>query len=166
MTEMCTAAANYIINSVNKSNRGKPLRDQVIMSSKRLQKLLFFSDVLFMVEHDGKSMYNDEYYAWPSGPVIPSVYRKFMQYQDGEMRPYDGQIHDTIDDKMKHAIDRVLDDTKSLDTSVLVSVSHAAGAPWESCFDENDTEYNNVIPKAQIYRHYLRNGVPYGKTTS
>ena len=80
MTDMCTAAANFIINEVNNHNVGKALRDQVIMSSKRLQKLLYFSEILYMVEHDGRSMFKDEFYAWPSGPVIPAVYRKFMMY--------------------------------------------------------------------------------------
>ncbi len=163
MTDMCTAAANFIINEVNKNNTGKALREQIIMSSKRLQKLLYFSEVLYMVEHNGESMFNDEFYAWPSGPVIPSVYRKFMQYQDGQMYPYTGELHDSIDDQMKSTMKRVLRDTKNVDTSVLIQKSHIMGGPWASVYDESDMNYSHVVDKGAIYSYYSANGVPYGK---
>lgn len=162
MTDMCTAAANFIINEINKSNMGKVLRNQVIMSSKRLQKLLYFSEVLYMVEHDGQSMFKDEFYAWPSGPVIPSVYRKFMMYQDGEMRPYAGEVHDTIDTEMETTIRRVLSATQGVDTSELIEKSHIFGGPWQSVYDETDTDYDHIVDKRTIYDYYRENGAPYG----
>lgn len=164
MTDMCTAAANFIINEVNNHNVGKALRDQVIMSSKRLQKLLYFSEILYMVEHDGRSMFKDEFYAWPSGPVIPAVYRKFMMYQDGEMRPYIGEIHDSIDDEMKDTLRRVLSATTGVDTSELIEKSHVFGGPWESVYSEADTDYDRVVNKKAIYTYYCANGAPYGAT--
>lgn len=165
VTGMCTAAANFIIEEVNKHNKGKALREQVIMSSKRLQKLLYFSDVLYMVEHNGTSMFKDVFYAWPSGPVIPSVYRKFMQYQDGKMHPYAGEIHDSVDDEMKETIQRVLRDTKEVNTCDLIKTSHEKGGPWESVYDEHDTEYTRKVEKGVIFDYYSARGVPYGKDT-
>lgn len=159
---MCTAAANFIINEVNNSNIGKPLREQVIMSSKRLQKLLYFSDVLYMVEHNGESMFKDDFYAWPSGPVIPAVYRKFMMYQDGQMRPFSGEVHDTIDDEMENTIRRVLSSTIGIDTSVLIDKSHICGGPWQTVYDESNKDYDNVVDKKTIFEYYRKNGIPYG----
>ena len=166
MTDMCTAAANFIINEVNNDNLGKPLRDQVIMSSKRLQKLLYFSEILYMVEHNGKSMFKDQFYAWPSGPVIPSVYRKFMMYQDGEMRPYAGEVHDTIDAVMETTIKRILLATKGVDTSELIDKSHVLGGPWQSVYDETNTDYDCIVDKSTIYDYYRKNGAPYGSTVT
>lgn len=166
VTEMCTAAANFIINKVNEANHNKSLRDQIIMSSKRLQKLLYFSDVLYMVEHKGNSMFNDDFYAWPSGPVIPSVYRKFMQYQDGKMIPYSGELHDKIDSEMESTISRVLDATKSIDTNVLINESHVKGGPWHSVYDENDTNYSHIVDKKKIFDFYSKHGAPYGCRTN
>lgn len=162
MTEMCTAAANYIINEVNRSNAGKAQESQVIMSSKRLQKLLYFSDALYMVENKGTSMFSDDFYAWPSGPVIPSVYRRFMQYQDGDMRPYTGEIHETLTQSMRIAMMRVLGATKSLDTIELIRESHVDGGPWHSVYDEDSSDFNRIISKESIYLYYYSHGVPYG----
>ncbi len=164
MTEMCTAAANYIINQVNKYNLGKSLGEQVMMSSKRLQKILYFSEVLYLVEHNGQSMFADDFYAWPSGPVIPAVYRKFMQYQDGQMYPYSGEIHDQLDSKMISVIDRVLADTNHLGTNVLIAESHARGGPWHSVYDENDSDYTSIVGKTEIFTYYSKKGAPYGRS--
>lgn len=162
MTEMCISAANFIINAANEYNRDKSLRDQIFMSSKRLQKLLFFSDVLYMVENNGKSMFNDDFYAWPSGPVIPSVYRVFMQYQDGEMKPYTEKDIVPITPAMESAIKRVLKDTNCLDTADLVEKSHEKDGPWDIIYDENDSECNRIIDKNKIYEYYKEHGAPYG----
>lgn len=162
VTEMCTAAANYIINQVNEYNKGKSLREQIIMSSKRLQKILYFSDILYMIEHNGSSMFSDDFYAWPSGPVIPSVYRKFMQYQDGQMHPYVGDIHEKTTSEMESTIARVIDDTKALDTNKLIEKSHVKGGPWSLVYNENDSSYENIVDKSQIFSYYSKHGAPYG----
>lgn len=163
MTAMCTAAANYIINVVNTYNEGKPLRSQIIMSSKRLQKILYFSEVLYMDEHGGTPMLQDNFYAWPSGPVIPSVYRKFMQYQDGEMRPYSGKTHDQLDTDMEKVLKRVIAATKTIDTSKLVEKSHAEDGPWFTVYDESDENYSHIVEKDAVNKYYAKTGVPYGK---
>lgn len=165
MTEMCIAAANFIIEEVNKFNTTQAFENQVFMSSKRLQKLLFFSDVLYMLEHNGQSMYKDDYYAWESGPVIPSVYRAFMQYQDGAMYPQTDEPHTPINDEMKHTIRRVLYDTRTLDTSELVRQSHQDGSPWQQVYIESASEHNCAIDKDAIYKFYCENGAPYGCLT-
>lgn len=159
VTKMCIAAANYIIEKVNEYNAGKSLREQVLMTSKRLQKILFFADVLFMLENDKKSMFNDEFYAWPSGPVIPSVYKEFMQYQDGAMQPHLGGKHIPLTNDMINILDRVIDATMTVDTSELIKTSHVEDGPWCDVFDEvND----NIINKAKIYNYYVKKGAPYG----
>ncbi len=159
---MCIAAANYIINAANQYNEGKSLREKIFLSSKRLQKLLFFSDVLYMVENHGESMFHDEFYAWPSGPVIPSVYREFMQYQDGDMKPHNDSHHTPTTPEMERVISRVLEDTNNLDTIDLIRRSHEVGSPWEVVFDENDAEFNRIIDKTAIFNYYSEHGAPYG----
>lgn len=156
MTEMCISAANYIIRQVNENYKG------VFMSSKRLQKLLFFSDVLYMTRHDGQSMFDDEYYAWPSGPVIPDVYDTFMQYQSGIMLPYDEKNHTLTDEGQTRTIDAVLEDTKDKDTVELVNRSHRAGGPWDEMYDEANPKHDDLISKRSIFNYYLKHGAPYG----
>ena len=118
-----------------------------------------------MVEHNGDSMFKDEFYAWPSGPVIPSVYREFMQYQDGDMKPHNDGQHTPTTHAMEDAISRVLEDTNNLDTIDLIRRSHETGGPWEAVFDKDDTEFNRIIDKKAIFEYYSEHGVPYGKQT-
>jgi uncharacterized phage-associated protein len=162
---MCIAAANYIINAANEYNKGKSLKEKIFLSSKRLQKLLFFSDVLYMVENNGDSMFHDEFYAWPSGPVIPSVYREFMQYQDGEMKPHNDSPHASLAPAIESVISRVLEDTNNLDTIDLIRKSHETGSPWKAIFNENDSEFNRIIDKKAIFDYYSEHGAPYGNRT-
>ena len=164
MTEMCISAANHIVNQVNKNNQSGIWN--VTLSSKRLQKLLYFSDVLYMTENKGKSMYTDEYHAWPSGPVIPSVYNIFMRYQDGKMYPYNYGIHAPLDSKMKTTLDRVLEATKDLSTDKLIDESHKKYGPWYQVNSKRGESENDVISKDLIYKYYIKCGAPYGASLS
>ena len=162
VTEMCISAANYIIEKVNEYNKRQTnLRDQIFMSSKRLQKLLFFSNVLYMIENRGDSMIEDDFFAWPSGPVIPSVYDIFMQYQDGDMNPHDIENHTLTDNIMKNVIDRVFADTTALDTKDMINKSHIEGSPWWTIYEKNKCQYG-LIAKNIIYDYYSKQGAPYG----
>ena len=159
VTDMCIAAANHIIERINLFNEGKDFRQQVLMTSKRLQKILYFSDILYMLENNKKSMFKDEFYAWPSGPVIPYVYEEFMQYQNGAMRPHTEGKHSRLTPSMISALDRVIDATMTLDTSELIKTSHVEDGPWQSVFDETDYK---LISKSKIYSFYDKKGAPYG----
>lgn len=164
---MCIAAANYIINAANKYNEGKTeLKDRIFMSSKRLQKILFFSDVLYMIENNGQSMFSDDYYAWPSGPVIPSVYNEFKEYQDGKMYPHYNWKDKEISDKIKDTIDRVLKDTNTIGTYELVEKSHIKGGPWDLVFKKRGINCGindfSIIKKKKIYKYYKKINAPYG----
>ena len=157
---MCISAANYIINQINLKNAEK--KWNVVLSSKRLQKLLYFCDVLYMTENDGVSMFKDEYYAWPSGPVLPDVYNTFMRYQDGMMHPYNETIHDLKDEKIMNVVDRVLNDTADISTNDLIEESHITDGPWKDAVEIKAGEFNGVIDKINIYEYYSKKGVPYG----
>ena len=80
------------------------------------------------------------------------------------MRPYIGEIHDSIDDEMKDTLRRVLSATTGVDTSELIEKSHVFGGPWESVYSEADTDYDRVVNKKAIYTYYCANGAPYGAT--
>ena len=137
----------------NIANLTKQFSDQIPMTSKRLQKLLYFSDIEYMKNHDGQSMFDDEFYAWPSGPVIPSVYYKFMKFQNGVMQPIE-QNDSLIDEDVKHAIDIILSRTENMDTLDLVDYSHVDGGPWAHSYQRNDPDHNQTISKGAIYEFY------------
>ena len=154
LSQECMVAANYIIEEVNKYNKDRPLRNQMIMHVKKLQKLLYFSDVEYMKNYDGVPMFRDNFYAWPSGPVIPEIYYRHMQYQDGTIYPKLDGITMTITAEMKSIIDKVIEENKELDTLDMMEKSNIAGGPWAQVFDANDKEHNQVISKEEMFRYY------------
>lgn len=157
MTNMCISAANHIVERTNSYNETRDFKDQVSLTCKRLQKLLYFSDVEYMCRNGGKSMFKDDFFAWPSGPVIPSVYSQFMIYQNGEMKTIAQSKPEELTLQMKMAIDSILDKTWSLDTLFLIKTSHVANGPWCNFYDSSDPDHLQVIPKSAIYDYYSKN---------
>lgn len=154
MTIMCVSAANYIIEKTNEYNKSQGYDNRISITGKRLQKLLYFSDVEFMKRNGGASMFKDEFYAWPSGPVIPSVYYEFSQYQNGEMCPSKDSQHSPLSRAMMDAIDYVLNRTHEMDTVDLIEYSHVEGGPWRRFYTDTDPNHEQVIPKKEIYSFY------------
>lgn len=153
ITKMCIAVANYIISKTNEFNETKEYNQRISMTCKRLQKLLYFSDIEFMKNNHGRSMFKDEFYAWPSGPVIPSVYYRFMIYQSGYMKPSEKE-QACLSPDIKSAIDYVLKQTNDKDTLDLVEKAHEQGGPWSQVYEANDPDHKQIIPKKMIYEYY------------
>ena len=162
ITAMCIAAANYLINKTNDYNTGKKYSERISMTCKRLQKLLYFSEIEYMKTNKGTPMFSDDFRAWPSGPVIPSVYDVFVQYQDGEMYPVDETGHSPITADMEKALETIFSQTVLIDTLDLVDYSHIPNGPWAKHFDASDEQHIQIIPKEEIYMFY-QNRTPLSK---
>ena len=63
--------AEYVIHYCDK--KGK------IMTNLKLQKILYFIQVNFLVTIDNPC-FKEDIFAWGFGPVIPEVYRKYKAY--------------------------------------------------------------------------------------
>ena len=159
ITRKCRAVANYIIEEINEFNEGKTLREQVMISGRRLQKLLYFCNVEYMKIQHGETLFEDCFYAWPSGPVIPEVYRIYIQYQDGTTFPrYEGSSIDLTTEE-KSIIDKVLKETQELDSIDLINITNINGSPWQRFYNEHDSDHNQIIPKEEIYNFYLNKDI-------
>lgn len=158
MTDMCIEAANRLVDLTNDYNVGRPYGEKIIMSCKRLQKLLYFSEVAYMLRTNGTPMFADDFYAWPSGPVIPSVYSRFVQFQTGEMARVEGS-HTPITEEMKSVLDYIFRKTIDISTSTLVTMSHVKGGPWDSVYDSDDPEHLQIIDKTVIYNFYQNRNI-------
>lgn len=150
---MCMAEANYIVQKTIERNATSS--SKVFMSPKRLQKILFFSDVQYMILNNGEPMFTDTLYAWDSGPVVPSVYYRFNQYKNGALTPINDSWKN-LDSKKKKAIDLILNRTWSESRDQLIEESHIAGGPWSSAYDENDGNHNQEIKVGAILEFYSK----------
>lgn len=66
--------AHFLIKEENR-------RVERSMTNLRLNKLLYFAQVISMLEH-GQPLFDDDFVAWDLAPVIPSIYRRYKQYED------------------------------------------------------------------------------------
>ncbi len=156
ISKECRAVANYLIENINRFNEGKELRNQVMLTTKRLQKLLFLCDIKFMLDNDGTYLFSDDYYIWPSGPVIPSFYNAYFQYQDGPMKAiYDDVV--VLSDLQKQVIDFILEFTCSLDTSVLIQITTASDKLKCHNIESINQEEPKMVSKREIYGIFLEN---------
>ena len=157
LTAMCIAAANYLINKTNEFNKGKKYSERISMTCKRLQKLLYFSEVEYMKTNAGNAMFNDEFHAWPNGPVIPSVYDVFVQFQNGEMHPVPEEGHSQLTKEMEKVLDKIFERTQDIDTVDLVEMSHKCEGPWSKAYVHNDDKHEQIISKNEMLKFYAKN---------
>ena len=90
-------------------------------------------------------MFDDKFYVWPSGPVIPELYREYICLEKVNMKLLKvEEIY--LDDDIKKVVDEIIDITKDYDTIDLVNLSKNN---WYS----NDV-LNERISKADTYNNY------------
>lgn len=166
-SKRCALVSNYIIEQLNNYNlecgnnyeEGKLSKQiPIFLSCKRLQKLLYFCDVLHMLRNNGTPMFKEVFYAWPSGPVIPSVYSDFMNYINGQMQTIDlSQIKESLNESDIEIIRDVLEATKEYDTFDLIKETQ--DGPWESTYIPEDANHEQRISLVKIYNYYKKYGL-------
>lgn len=109
-----------------------------------------------MIRNNGKPLFEDEFYAWPSGPVIEKIYYVYFQEQSGYMNPYHINEEPNLSNEMKCMIDRILEATKDLDTTELIKISKVDGGPHSKAFVEDDKNHGQVVSKEDTYLYYSK----------
>jgi len=161
LTVECLAVVNYIIEEIDKFNDGKIYKEQIRLSCGRLVKLLYFCEVEYMKRNDGKPMFEEDYYAWPSGPVIPLIYDTFIQFESDPFRPIYNENSIILLEEVKLIINSVLEVTKNIDTEDLIDISKNCEPYWQFL---NPPYYYGIIPKDEIYNFYLNNDSIFSQT--
>jgi len=156
LTLKCMAVANYIIDEINKYNEDKPFREKILLSVRRLQKLLYFCETEYMIKNNGKPLFEDEFCAWPSGPVIEKIYYTYLQEQNGYMNPYHIPDEPNLTNDVKCMIDRILEVTKDLYTSELIRISKVDDGPHSKVFVKEDNNYDQIVSKEDTYIYYSK----------
>lgn len=133
---------NYIISYYKKRNYG--------VSNLKLQKILYFLQALFLIKKDCE-LFDEEIEAWGFGPVIPSVYRKYMQF--GCMNIPTKDIDEPfIDNETKTTIDSFLEKVKDMSSTYLTDIT-LHQKPWTQNYTKDEKE---IIPKKEIQKYFLK----------
>lgn len=112
----------------------------------KLQKLLYFAQAAHLAAH-GAPLFSDEIQAWKFGPVVPTVYQIFRDFESRHIPSEEG--HD-CDEQVEVFLKEVWKTFAKYSASELVHLSHKVG-PWENFYKPN---HNNVIPVSAIQESF------------
>ena len=146
------SVANYIVDLTNRYNESVDFNSRIPLSCKRLQNLLFLFEVEYKLRTNGKKCLDEYFYAWPSGPAIPIVYNRYVQFQTGEMITIEDGYDSPITEDEKIIVLKVFEDTIGISTSILSEVCKQG--PWQDVFNPNDSEHKQVILDDEIFKHW------------
>lgn len=155
LTPLCYSVASYIAESINNYNIDKTINEKIFINGNKLQKILYFCDIEYMKSNNGISMFEDEFYAWPKGPVIPDIYYLFFLTSGGEMHSLTYQ-REPLTINIKETIDRVLDSMGSLNTIDLINLTQVEGGPWSKVYNKDAKNHEQIISKKEMFKFYSK----------
>lgn len=128
---VCLSVANRIIdrnNAYNDWRAGKKM-DQVVMSLKRLQDIIYFIQVIWISANKTCDMIPEEFACWPQGPMMEGLYDFWQPYENitktfkfYETRP--------LTETECIIVDRVVDNTINMTTDEIHEFACERKNPW------------------------------------
>ena len=132
--------SKYIIN--------KCINDNKPISNLQLQKILFYIQKNNLEKCD-QPLFEDDFFAWKFGPVIPEVYYHYCGY--GAKRIIFDERDATVPENHE-TFDNIIEDLRELKPWDLVERTHKKGGAWDRVFN-NGEGYKQIIPIDEI-RNY------------
>ena len=142
--------APYSVNDVARYVVDKCFMDGNPVSNLQLQKILYFLQ-LFFIEMYGTLMFPEEFEAWPYGPVMPSVYRRFSRFGGAPIEMSFKDADAFLKGQHKDVLDIAIKVLSSKSPWDLVRVSHADGSPWDVVYNRRQ-QHKGVIPNEMVIR--------------
>lgn len=156
MKELCYKYADYVslkLKELNK-NRKKEGKDDIVISSKRIQKILFFASVIFARENNGEKLFLDDFFDWYYGPSLPDLHSRYtLITRVSKNNTLTVNEWENINPKEKYALDLAVDLAGELTLKELTDKTHAENTPWKKRYTEGKTF---VIPFFEIYDFYKK----------
>ena len=128
----------------------------IIVRPMKLQKLLFFAYGWYAGTAE-KRLFEEEFEAWPYGPVIPEVYRRYRRYGAEEIDE-PGEEKNLGDPKAHIMVDDAVREYGVASDIGLSNITHERGSPWDQVWEEHNDgslHHRGVIP-FQIIRDFYQ----------
>ena len=149
ITTECQLVIGYIISKTNEYNLNKSEFEQVPLTIKRIQKILYLTQVE-AIKHHGTHMFEDDFYALPSGPVIPGVYDLYLDYTTKGTFPVK-LPEGSLNKENKMLIDCILESTNDINNHDLINQIHNMDDLWLNAYNPNGKQ---IITKNMMYNCY------------
>jgi len=106
------------------------------ISNLKLQKMLFFVWVDYYKQKN-KYLFEENFYAWQFGPVIPEIYYEFCCYAGTPINKKD-DVQIDIDEKTISILDAIVDKYIGYTAGQLVQQTHKENSSWYQIYDKGN----------------------------
>ena len=126
----------------------------------KLQKLLYFCVGWYSVfaDTDNDWLIENDFEAWPYGPVIPRVYHSVSSYRDMPItkKIRDWNIHNRYNNKENsdEVIRQVLEKYGHFSDWQLSNITHLEGSPWSKTISESEGYIGAIIDRNKIKEYF------------
>lgn len=151
MKDACLKYADYILVRAKELN--KKIRNSMV------HKILFYAYIEY-ARDKSKPMFDDKFYAWERGPILQSVYSKYITLPFQDMVVND--CNEKISEEKKIYLDRAFDLLINKDIMEIIEKTKANNkGPWKSHYIEDIKKIfisdDDAIPFAELYDFYSIN---------
>ncbi len=121
------------------------------MTNKRINKLLYFAQGWSLAKRD-KPLFEDDFYAWTYGPVIPGVYQRLKIAGNDKIQGIDNDTYeDNFTSEESMLLIDVLREYAKYSTNGLVDLTHQHDNPW---FKAYSVKPSSIISKEDIKEYF------------
>ncbi|MBZ7982383.1 SocA family protein [Campylobacter sp. RM12640] len=118
-----------------------------LISNLQLQKILYFLQMQnFKYNEPNMPLFDDDFVAYPYGPIIHEVYSRYSIFASGPIQDY-------VDDEIWLSDNqiRLIEACLQINPWKLVDMSHKIGGAWDITYKNRDG-IGNTIEKDLIYK--------------
>ena len=140
---MATAfdVAEYIIKSLPVDNL-------------KLQKLLYYSQAVHLVRHNGTPLFGEDIEAWDYGPVVPPVYRQYKPNGFDILIPSSDERQTCLEPDQMRSVVMALGCFGEMSGPALINQTHRE-SPWKNAYRPGLP--SSVITHESIHRFFEKN---------
>lgn len=118
----------------------------------KLQKLLYYSQAVYLVLHDKIPLFPDPIEAWDYGPVVPPVYREYSPYGFETIPPSDDPSILEYDEM--RSVDMALACFGEMSGPALINLTHTE-PPWKNSYRPGRP--SRIISLDSMYEFFSKN---------
>ncbi|MDR1321386.1 MAG: DUF4065 domain-containing protein [Gracilibacteraceae bacterium] len=144
---MCNVfdAASFFIDMANNETEDS-------MTNLRLNKLLYFAQGLHLARY-GIPLFDNDFEAWPYGPVAAPVYEKYKGYGRDAIRSVDPNYYQRLQGNEVDTLLDVFREYGKYTSAGLVKLTHAKSSPWsETC----NRSQRGIIPMNEMKEFFSK----------
>ena len=117
----------------------------------KLQKLVYFAYGWYYYYYDA-SLFAEKFYAWPPGPVVEELYRKYEPFRGRPILVENLSVPD-FDEDVTGLLENIWKNFAKYSDSDLRVETNRLNSPWDRVYDR---DFRNVEITTELIREYFK----------